>query len=297
MHRRMRLCALTLCLLLAPLGTQAGEVEPLLWPTPASHIVVQGYKPTSHEAIDIAGTLGDDILACEAGTVVHVFTGCENVDGLATGIPCLRYGCSKESRNNHPYEGYCNYGFGNGVVLRHDDGSYTAYGHFSAVSSLLKKGERVERGQYLGAMGSSGRSSGVHLHLAITLPRNSSFTKNRRPPSEVFAPFVVVETGEATRIASASARLEGRFSYLGDPPKQVGICLGTSEADLQPSPEYLDTEYPNLPYLRMLYDVERAGDQLLKPGTTYYWRCYADTESGTVWGEVRSFVTLEAPAR
>ncbi len=56
----------------------------------------------------------------------------------------------------------------NYVELQHDDGTVTRYLHMKN-GSLTKKsiGERIESGEYLGIVGSSGRSSGPHLHFAI----------------------------------------------------------------------------------------------------------------------------------
>jgi murein DD-endopeptidase MepM/ murein hydrolase activator NlpD len=56
----------------------------------------------------------------------------------------------------------------NAVYLRHDDGSFTWYGHMKLGSLTTKPvGARVEEGEYLGAVGSSGNSSGPHLHFEV----------------------------------------------------------------------------------------------------------------------------------
>ncbi len=56
----------------------------------------------------------------------------------------------------------------NAVYVRHDDGSIAWYGHLK-LNSLTSKavGERVEQGEFLGVIGSSGNSSGPHLHFEI----------------------------------------------------------------------------------------------------------------------------------
>ncbi|GAA2399088.1 M23 family metallopeptidase [Streptomyces glaucosporus] len=53
--------------------------------------------------------------------------------------------------------------YGNQVVIRHDDGRYTQYGHLSATS--VSPGQRVEGGRQIGAVGSTGNSTGPHLHF------------------------------------------------------------------------------------------------------------------------------------
>ncbi len=55
--------------------------------------------------------------------------------------------------------------YGSLVVLRHNDGITTHYGHLSAV--LVELGELVKAGQILGAVGSTGRATGSHLHLEV----------------------------------------------------------------------------------------------------------------------------------
>ncbi len=59
----------------------------------------------------------------------------------------------------------------NAIYLRHDDGSITWYGHLKTGSLTTKQiGDRVERGEFLGAIGSSGNSSGPHLHFEVYDP-------------------------------------------------------------------------------------------------------------------------------
>jgi len=58
-----------------------------------------------------------------------------------------------------------NYGYGNRVIIDHGNGYTTLYAHMSAV--YVSPGQTVSKGDVLGAMGSTGRSTGVHLHLEI----------------------------------------------------------------------------------------------------------------------------------
>jgi murein DD-endopeptidase MepM/ murein hydrolase activator NlpD len=55
--------------------------------------------------------------------------------------------------------------YGNLIVLRHDFGLSTRYGHLSAFA--VKAGESVRRGDIIGYVGSTGRSTGAHLHYEI----------------------------------------------------------------------------------------------------------------------------------
>lgn len=62
-----------------------------------------------------------------------------------------------------------NGGYGIYVTVEHADGSTTLYAHMS--DRVVKKGQSVKRGQLLGYVGSTGRSTGNHLHFEV---RNAS---------------------------------------------------------------------------------------------------------------------------
>ncbi len=66
--------------------------------------------------------------------------------------------------------GAWNGGYGNYVVIQHPNGAQTLYAHLS--QNLVKKGEYVRKGQVIGKMGSTGRSTGVHLHFEIRGAKN-----------------------------------------------------------------------------------------------------------------------------
>jgi murein DD-endopeptidase MepM/ murein hydrolase activator NlpD len=55
--------------------------------------------------------------------------------------------------------------YGNSIVIDHGNGYQTRYGHLSKIS--VKKGQVVEKGEKIGVMGSTGRSTGVHLHFEV----------------------------------------------------------------------------------------------------------------------------------
>ncbi len=86
----------------------------------------------NHNGIDIAGSHGSIIKAAAAGTVT--------------------------------YSGWMS-GYGNYVVINHGNGYQTAYGHNS--SNLVSKGQKVSQGQAIAKMGSTGRSTGTHVHFEI----------------------------------------------------------------------------------------------------------------------------------
>jgi murein DD-endopeptidase MepM/ murein hydrolase activator NlpD len=103
-----------------------------MWPTTATYL--SGYDYSSiHHGIDIAGQIGNPIFASDSGVVV--------------------------------YAGANANGYGNLIILDHDNGWQTVYGHLSAI--YVNCGASVEQGDTIGALGSTGNSTGPHLHFEI----------------------------------------------------------------------------------------------------------------------------------
>jgi len=63
-----------------------------------------------------------------------------------------------------------NGGYGNYIVVAHDNGTQTLYGHLSAL--LAYQGKFVQRGEIIGYMGATGKATGVHLHFEVRGARN-----------------------------------------------------------------------------------------------------------------------------
>jgi murein DD-endopeptidase MepM/ murein hydrolase activator NlpD len=106
-----------------------------VWPTTARYISGYDYSPaTNHFAIDIGGTAGNAIYASDNGVIV--------------------------------YSGWNNYGYGNMVVIDHGGGWQTLYAHL--LGDLLPAcGSSVYQGDMVAHMGSTGNSSGPHLHFEM----------------------------------------------------------------------------------------------------------------------------------
>lgn len=58
-------------------------------------------------------------------------------------------------------------GFGNWIVIKHDNDLYSIYGHMYSHQLYVNAGQYVFKGQHIGGVGSAGTSTGNHLHLAI----------------------------------------------------------------------------------------------------------------------------------
>lgn len=114
----------------APIPGVQGEGN-FMWPT--SGKISQGYR-WYHRAVDIASKNSPNILASQGGTVV------------AAG-----------------WSG----GYGNMVTIDHGNGYKTLYAHLKTGTTVVGAGQRVVQGQKLGIMGSTGRSTGPHLHFEV----------------------------------------------------------------------------------------------------------------------------------
>ena len=110
-----------------------------IWPvrgritSPYGMRVISGRKEF-HAGIDIGGPTGTNILAAESGRV--------------------------------SYAGYMR-GYGNVIILSHDGGYSTVYGHNSV--NLVKKGQYVKKGSIIGKVGRTGNATGSHLHFEVRL--------------------------------------------------------------------------------------------------------------------------------
>jgi LysM repeat protein len=102
------------------------------WPT-ASHVLSGNDYWSGHLGIDIAGAVGDGVFASDGGVVV--------------------------------FSGWSNGGYGYMVMIDHGNGYQTLYAHLSAVNASC--GQSVYPGSYIGAVGSTGNSTGSHLHFEV----------------------------------------------------------------------------------------------------------------------------------
>ena len=120
-----------------------------VWPCPGYYTLSSLFRENRtsyfHGGIDIAGggIMGSPVLAAEAGTVVGVFTGCPHNWGKEKCCACGSYG--------------------NYVWLDHGNGKETIYGHLT--SAGVQPGDTVKKGQVIGLVGSTGNSTGPHLHF------------------------------------------------------------------------------------------------------------------------------------
>ena len=131
-------------------------------------------KVEFHSGIDIGDAMGTEVYAIASGKVTQVVSGCTNngSKNLATFtgnnccyLPALDASGNpkKDAHGNIIYEYKSHGAAGNLVVITHDDGSKSRYLHLSEVK--VSVGDTVNQGKLIGKVGSTGRSSGAHLHF------------------------------------------------------------------------------------------------------------------------------------
>lgn len=117
-----------------------------LWPLSGSYNVLSSlfgprlhpvtHKPGNHSGIDIPAPAGTKIYAAKSGVVIHAAKG--------TGS---------------------SWSYGNYVIVSHSDGTSTLYAHMSRIG--CKQGQTVKQGDVIGYVGTTGRSTGNHLHFEV----------------------------------------------------------------------------------------------------------------------------------
>jgi murein DD-endopeptidase MepM/ murein hydrolase activator NlpD len=108
-------------------------------------------------------------------------------------------------------------GYGKYVKLKHNNGYETAYGHMSAFAKGLEVGKRVRQGQVIGFVGSTGQSTGAHVHYEILVngrfvdPMRVKLPRGRSLEGTMLSGFEkerdrldVMMTGRGARISDAS---------------------------------------------------------------------------------------------
>jgi murein DD-endopeptidase MepM/ murein hydrolase activator NlpD len=105
-------------------------------------------------------------------------------------------------------------GYGKFVLLRHNNGYETAYGHMSAYAKGMHEGEKVRQGQVIGFVGSTGLSTGSHVHYEIRV--NGRFVDPMRIKlprgRELRGPMLAAFEQERARLDGIMARKPARLA-------------------------------------------------------------------------------------
>lgn len=123
-----------------------------IWPCPGHTYLTSSFDEnrgaSNHGALDIAdGSIyGSKVVACYDGVVFSTNTGCPHDYGKFSSCGCGG-------------------GYGNYVMIDHGNGKISIYGHLSGVT--VNAGDKVVGGQLIGLVGSTGYSTGPHLHFEM----------------------------------------------------------------------------------------------------------------------------------
>lgn len=226
----------------AELPTDAGWV----WPEDGADFR-RGYTwipPSSgHAGIDIGAGSGSSIKAANSGTVI-----------------CASY----ETANC----GTCNRSAGYHVAIRHADNVVTLYAHLSKIT--VERGQTVVAGQQIGNEGSTGMSTGPHLHFSVFANQYSNdlglaANWNLVDPLLYLTPFRDVYVSDITE---TSATIHGTFGAASNHlTTQVGVYIGTDTTNMTKFTDNLASGH-----VSAWYDTTDPDYNLpLQPGTTY---CY-----------------------
>lgn len=124
------------------------------WPVPGFYYLSSEWNEDrytyNHGAIDIAGggIMGATVVSADGGTVISSYNGCAHNWGKSGSCGCGG-------------------GYGNYVMIDHGNGKMTVYAHLT--NAVVSSGQSVSQGQVLGYVGSTGYSTGPHLHFECRL--------------------------------------------------------------------------------------------------------------------------------
>ena len=242
----------------------------LSWPVPG-HTMPNSISQWFHDgcAIDISdGSIaGANIVAALGGTVTHKFE------------------CGTQHyKDNHT----CN-GFGTGIVIKGDDGRIYQYAHMQAgsIPSNVYIGAYVAQGQVIGRVGTTGNSSGNHLHFGISYgtyysgngvdPSKETYTTNQPPYGALdycsggTGTFSVA--GWAVDPDEPSKSLEIRV-HIGAPAGQEGGEYFSTMATV-PRPDINDAGIPGNHGYDATFKTSLTGTQ-----TVYIYAIHSNGENG-----------------
>lgn len=116
-------------------------------------------------------------------------------------------------------------GYGNYIRIRHANGYKTAYAHLHRYARGIKQGRRVKQGQTIGYVGSTGRSTGPHLHYEVHYNGKAVNSMRVRIPSGRTLKGNILEAFKSTRDETRSAMLQ---TPMSTPVATAELVHGTS---------------------------------------------------------------------
>ncbi len=138
------------------------------WPT--DYLVVESNfgnriingKTNYHDGIDIQAATGDKIYAVADGKVIFIYDTCTSSN------------CDMNRERTEQNCG-CNSGYGNSIIIKHNNGLTTAYQHLETVN--VKLNDEIKQGDIIATADSTGYSTGEHLDFKLYTSENDIYTK------------------------------------------------------------------------------------------------------------------------
>ncbi len=174
---------LTILLVVIGTKTHANESATLqfMWPTDGVLTDTFGPRNGKHFGIDIAAETGTPVFASESGKVV---------------------------------KSYYSRSYGNVIFIQHENQMETVYAHLH--KRLVKEGDVVKKGEQIGEVGSTGRSTGSHLHFEV---HNGPWDIHK---STAINPLLVLEEpNENSKLAAAHSNKESELANTTQPERIV----------------------------------------------------------------------------
>lgn len=174
---------LTILLVIMGSKTYANESETLqfMWPTDGVLTDTFGSRNGKHFGIDIAAETGTPVFASESGKVV---------------------------------KSYYSRSYGNVIFIQHENQMETVYAHLH--KRLVKEGDVVRKGDQIGEVGSTGRSTGSHLHFEV---HNGPWDIHK---STAINPLLVLEDPkENSKLATVTSNKESETANTKQPERII----------------------------------------------------------------------------
>lgn len=272
--------ATVLTLTAAPFGSTKAQAAGLLyWPVPGHTQLSQGYHNGSSIDISDASVAGANVVAASAGTVKGIYL------------------CQQQHYGSY---GDC-HGFGTGLVILGTDGRYYQYAHMQAgsIPSNVYYGAYVSAGQLIGKVGTTGNSSGNHLHFGISTgtyyaqsginPMNETYTYTAPAAQQIKVTYGNLSVSSVT---TKNAVISGRLS---NPSRAKVTTVGAHIWDAKGKlvKYYTEACGLNLAAFNQSLNINTEAKLNLAPGSRYTVQFFAKAGTKTFYSGKVSFTTAQ----
>ena len=275
-RKRVLVTITSFLLFVFAISNEAFAQSTLVWPVPGHTTRSQGFHKGNAIDISDGNITGAMVVAAMGGTVTHIWK------------------CTT-THSQDPKEKCC-YGFGTGIVIQGDDGRIYQYAHMlgGSIPENVYKGAYVSAGQKIGQVGSTGFSTGPHLHFGISLghynnasginPDNETYGT---PSTEVSLSFSAdrcePDQSNVFVYTEANTNVSGSFTEAGvtlwDENNQV--VVKKSEATSVSGTK-----------LKIYYNITNETGVVLQSGTNYKYQLYTVFNGKRYETTVKTFKTL-----